>query len=247
MSITGPVDGEPYKVGVALVDIIAGLFAANAILASLYARKETGKGQRIDISLLDSAVAVLANTASNYLISGDVPARYGNAHPNIVPYQVFRARDRYFALGIGNDPQWQKFCELAQHPEWAEDDRFITNEARVKNRETLVALLDDLFSQREVEEWLSDLEMLGIPAAPINSIDQVFADPQVQAREMKVDVPREGGGSVPQVTSPIKIPTSPSQLLSDPPALGQDTDEILSEILGYDQATIKSLRDSGVV
>ncbi len=247
MSITGPTEGEPHKVGVAIADITAGLFAANAILAALFARERTGRGQRIDISLLDCQVAWLANVASNYLVSGKVPARYGNAHPNIVPYQVFRARDRHFAFAVGNDSQWETFCRAVGKPEWHEDARFATNAARVENRDTLISLLDELFARRDLDDWLGELEALGIPAAPINTIDQVFADPQVRSRGMQVAMPHPTAGTLSMTASPLAIPTAPTQLRHPPPLLGQHTDEILREILGCDDGTIHALRQAAVV
>jgi formyl-CoA transferase len=247
MSITGPKEGEPSKVGVAITDITAGLFACNAILASLYARQQTGEGQRIDISLLDSQVAWLANVASNYLISGQRPERYGNAHANIVPYQTFKASDGYFALGIGNDIQWQKFCETLGEKGWAKNPRFATNAARVENRDALIELLDTLFAQREAAYWLVEIEAIGIPCASINTIDRVFAHPQVLARQMLVHVPHPTAGSLPLVGSPLKIPTSPPEIRLPPPLLGQHTEEILRMLLGYDQETIESLRVGKVI
>lgn len=247
MSITGPAGGEPYKVGVAIADITAGLLANNAILASLYARERTGAGQRIDISLLDSQVAWLANVASNHLVSGQVPARYGNAHASVVPYQAFKARDHHFAFGVGNDGQWQKFCRAVGRPEWSQDERFATNAARVENREVLISLLADLFAQRDLDEWLTKLEEIGIPAAPINTIDRVFADPQVQARGMRVEVAHPTAGTLPLVGSPLNIPTTPAQVRHPPPLLGQHTGEILHQLLDYDDSTIRSLRQAGVV
>jgi formyl-CoA transferase len=247
MSITGPEEGGPYKVGVAITDIMAGMLAANAILAALYARQRNGQGQRIDISLLDAQVAMLANVASSYLVSAQVPARYGNAHANIVPYQAFKARDRYFALGIGNDLQWGKFCTLAERPEWAVDSRFKTNTARVEHRTALVELLEALFAQRDAEEWLEQLEAAGLPAAPINTIDQVFADPHVQAREMRIDLPLSSDASLPLIGFPIKIPTSQLKVRHEPPFLGQSTDEILSAVLNYDGDKIRQLHAAGIV
>jgi len=247
MSITGPAEGEPYKVGVAIADITAGLYACNAILASLYARKQTGEGQRIDISLLDSQVAWLANVAINYLISGENPRRYGNAHPNIVPYQVFKARDDYFALGVGNDLQWKKLCAILEQDAWAEDERFATNAGRVENRDILIPLLADQFKRQNVDQWLSKIEAIGIPIAPINSIDRVFDDPQVLAREMKVNTPRPTAGLVPMVGSPLAIPTSPVDYRLPPPLLGEHTEEILKELLNYDQAGVKELSDKLVI
>jgi formyl-CoA transferase len=247
MSITGPVDGEPFKVGVAIVDIAAGLFACNAILASLFARQQTREGQRIDISLLDSQVAWLANVASNFLISGENPKRYGNAHPNIVPYETFKASDGYFALGVGNDLQWKKLCVILGKNSWAEDKRFATNADRVMNREVLVNLLADLFKKQDVAHWLSQLETNGIPVAPINSIDQVFEDPQVLSREMKLNIHHPTAGLVPLVGSPLKIPTAPVKFRLPPPELGEHTIDILTEILNYELESVDELRKMNVI
>lgn len=247
MSITGPVDGEPCKVGVAITDISAGLFACNAILAALFARQRTGDGQRIDIALLDAQVAWLANVASNYLISGQKPERYGNAHPNIVPYQTFQARDGYFALGIGNDEQWVRFCKKVGQEGWASDPHFATNAARVENRQALASLLSDLFIQHNTDHWLSELESIGVPCGPINSIEDVFADPQVQARQMRIDLPHPTAGRVPLVGSPLKIPTAPPQMRLPPPLLGQHSGEILEELLGYSSKTVEALRVEGII
>lgn len=247
MSITGPDDGEPYKVGVAIADITAGLFACNAILAALFEHQRSGRGQRIDISLLDSQVAWLANVGSNYLISGEKPKRFGNAHPNIVPYQTFEARDGYFALGIGNDKQWRQFCEHVDKNAWAQDQRFQTNAGRVENRASLIPLLDELFVQAEVKHWLTILNAIGVPCGPINSIDQVMDDPQVRAREMVVDVAHDSAGSVRMVASPLKIPTSPAVVRLPPPMLGEHSGQILKELLGYNETMVQSLRDAQVI
>ncbi|OGO60669.1 MAG: formyl-CoA transferase [Chloroflexi bacterium RBG_19FT_COMBO_47_9] len=247
MSITGPEEGEPYKVGVAIADITAGLFACNAILAALYANQISGRGQRIDISLLDSQIAWLANVGSNFLISGEKPNRYGNAHPNIVPYQTFRATNGYFALGIGNDGQWKQFCESAGIKDWAEDDRFKTNAKRVENRKILIPLLEDLFYQYEIAHWLSILESVGVPCGPINSIDQVMDDPQVQAREMVVQVDHPNAGLIQMVASPLKIPTAKVEVRLPPPMLGEHTEEVLREQLGYDHKTIAELRTEKII
>jgi len=247
MSITGPADGGPFKVGVAITDITAGLFACNAILAALYARERTGEGQRIDISLLDCQVAWLANVASNYLISGEIPRRYGNAHPNIVPYETFEASDGIFALGIGNDPQWRTLCGILHRDDWARDERFATNAARVKHRERLIPLLQDCFRARSVAHWLSECEAAKISCAPVNSIDRVFADPQVQARGMRVQVPHPTAGSIEMVASPMKIPNAPPVIRLPPPLLGQHTAEVLEQLLGVDQTEVDQLRALDVI
>jgi formyl-CoA transferase len=247
MSITGPEGGEPYKVGVAIADITAGLFACNAILAALFDHQRSGRGQRIDISLLDSQIAWLANVGSNYLISGEKPIRYGNAHPNIVPYQTFKASDGHFALGIGNDGQWKQFCERAGQKEWAEADRFKTNAKRVENREILIPLLEELFYKHEIAHWLSILESVGVPCGPINSIDQVMNDPQVQAREMVVKVDQPSAGPIKMVASPLKIPTAKVEVRLPPPMLGEHTEEILHQQLGYNRESIEKLRTEQVI
>ena len=247
MSVNGPVAGEPYRAGVAIADLAAGIFASNAIMASLFARERTGEGQRIDISLLDSMVALMSYVASNYLVSGESPQRYGNAHPNIVPYQEFKTRDGYIALAAGNDRQWSILCEAIGHPEWAKDERFSTNPKRLEYREVLVKQVNEEIGQRDSTYWLSLFEEIGIPAAPINDMANTFSDPQVQARNLRWEVPHPTAGTVPLVASPLNIPTSPAQVRHPPPLLGQHTDEILSELLAYDQDSIQSLREQGAI
>ncbi len=247
MSITGPEDGEPYKVGVAIADITAGLFACNAILAALFEHQRSGNGQRIDISLLDSQLAWLVNVGSNYLVSGEKPARYGNAHPNIVPYQTFKASDGYFALGIGNDGQWRQFCERADRKEWAEDARFLTNADRVRNRSVLIPLMDELIRQFEITHWLSILGAIGVPCGPINTIDKVMADPQVSARQMVVEVEHPTAGSIKMVASPMNIPTAPAVVRLPPPVLGEHTAQILHDLLGMDDNSVSLLRENQVI
>lgn len=247
MSITGPEEGEPYKVGVAIADITAGLFACNAILAALFEHQKSGKGQRIDISLLDSQIAWLANVGSNYLISGEAPLRYGNAHPNIVPYQTFKAKDGFFVVAVGNDSQWRQFCDKVGKNEWAEDRRFTTNADRVKNRAELIPLLDQLFGQAVISHWLSLLEEIGVPCGPINSIEQALNDPQVNAREMVIEVPHPSAGTVRMVASPLRIPTAPTVVRLPPPMLGEHTAEILHDLLDYGEATIRDLRAAQVI
>jgi glutaryl-CoA transferase len=247
MSITGPEEGEPYKVGVAIADITAGLFACNAILAALFDHQRSGRGQRIDISLLDSQIAWLANVGSNYLISGEKPIRYGNAHPNIVPYQTFKASDGYFAVGIGNDGQWRQFCEQAGRKDWAEDPSFKTNAKRVENRDQLIRMLEDLFMQADMAHWLSILEAAGVPCGSINSIDQVMGDPQVKAREMVIDVAHPTAGNIRMVASPLKIPTAPVKVRMPPPLLGEHTEQILQDLLGFDREAVEVLRTEQVI
>ncbi len=247
MSLTGPADGEPFRAGVAIADLGAGMFAATAILAALFARERTGDGQRIDISLLDTQVALLSYVASNYLISGQLPTRYGNGHPNLVPYQSFRAQDGYFAFASGNDSQWKRFCERVGKAEWAEDSRFATNRARVENRNAVVERLNELFRTQPAQAWIDLCESIGIPAAPINSLDRVFADPQVVARGMRTEVDHPTAGRVPMIGSPLCIPTSPARVFRAPPTLGQHTEEVLVNLLGYTADEVSAWHQAGVV
>jgi crotonobetainyl-CoA:carnitine CoA-transferase CaiB-like acyl-CoA transferase len=247
MSLTGPAEGQPMRAGVAIADLATGLYAGNAILAALYARERTGKGQRIDMSLLDSQVALTSYVASNFLVSGERPTRYGNGHPNIVPYQAFRARDQHFAFAAGNDSQWRKFCLAVAHPEWADDEKFATNAARLEHRDTVVEMLSTIFARQDASHWMSLCEEIGIPAAPINDLPQVFADPQVAARGLRIEVDHPSAGRLPMVASPINMPTAPVQIRYPPPLLGQHTDEILQSVVNIDQLGIDRLRESGVV
>ena len=247
MSINGPKEGDPHRAGVAIADISAGMFAASAVLAALYARERTGEGQRIDMALLDSQIAVLTYAASNYFVSGETPARHGNAHPNIVPYQSFTARDGQFAFAAGNDSQWEKFCGAVDRPQWLHDERFRTNSARVQNRDLVAAALDDLFVTRDAAHWLALCEQIGLPAGPINSIDRVFEDAQVQAREMRVTAQHSEDGDVPLLNSPLRIPTAPTSIRRAPPTLGEHTEEVLAEMFGLDAASVAALRQEGVV
>ncbi len=247
MSLTGPEGGEPYRAGVAIADLAAGMFAANAILAALFARGRTGEGQRIDIALLDSQVALLSYVASNYFVSGERPCRYGNAHPNIVPYEAFKARDQYFAFAAGNDLQWRRFCEAVGRPEWAEDERFATNAARLQNRKQVVQMLNDLFATKDAADWIQLCHEIGLPAAPINTVDQVFQDPQVLAREMVLEVEHPTAGRLKVLGSPLKVHTAPPEVRLPPPTLGQHTEEVLEAYLGYTREQVEALRRKGVV
>ena len=233
MSFTGEPDGEPMKVGVAVTDITAGLYAVIAILAALQARTVSGEGQYLDISLFDSQLGWLANVASNFLVSGNLPNRYGNAHANIVPYQSFRASDGYFALAVGNDKQFARLCNLIGRPELASDARFATNTARVNHREKLIPLLETVFPSRRADEWLSALKDADIPCGPINPLDKVFAEPQVAAREMLIEMEHPTAGTLPLVGSPLKFSETPVTYHHPPPRLGEHTEEILKDILGH--------------
>ena len=232
MSITGEPDGEPMKVGVAVADLFAGQNAAIAILAALQARTLTGKGQHLDISLFDSQVAMLANVASNYLISGNLPKRYGNAHANIVPYQSFQASDAWFVIAVGNDKQFEKMCVVIGHLELARDSRFMTNSGRVEHRGELIKLLKPIFLSKNVSEWLTMLENAGIPCGRINTLDKVFSMPQVEAREMLVHMEHMEIGDLRLVGSPLKFSDTPVDYKVPPPKLGENTQEVLKELFG---------------
>jgi len=247
MGITGEPDGEPMKVGVAVTDVMAGLFAANAIQAALLGRVKTGRGQAIDISLLDVQVAWLANVASNHLISGEAAKRYGNAHPSIVPYQSFRAADGPFCLAVGNDAQWRRLCGELGRPELANDKRFDTNPSRVQNREAVVSTLESIFRTRNLTYWLRRLRSAGVPCGPIQSVDQVFNDDQVLAREMLVSVPHPTAGQLSIVGSPFKFSESGFESRLAPPLLGQHTDEILMEVLGCSTEDMEKFREDGAI
>jgi formyl-CoA transferase len=247
MSITGPAEGPPMKVGVAIVDITAGLFATISIMAALYERENSGQGQQLDIALLDSQVAWLANVGSNYLVSGKRPERHGNAHPNIVPYEPFATSDGWVAVGVGNDRQWQRLCALAGWDDLAGDERFATNPQRVKHRDVLVPVLRERFRARTSEEWRSALLSVGIPCGPINTIDQVFSDAQVLARDMLVEFPHPTAGKVKMAGSPLKLSRTPVCIDAPPPLLGQHTEEVLNECLGYTHADLARMRDEGVI
>lgn len=236
MSVTGRPDGEPgagpQKVGVALTDIMTGLYATIAVQAALAEREKSGQGQHIDLALLDVQIACLANQASNYLAGGLVPRRMGNAHPNIVPYQDFPTADGDIILAVGNDEQFAKFCAVAGHPEWSGDARFSTNSQRVANRAVLVPLLRQATVMRTSAEWIAALEAAGVPCGPINRIDEVFADPQVRSRGLNINMPHALAGSVPLVANPIRLSGSPVAYQRPPPMLGEHTAEVLAQWLG---------------
>ena len=250
MSVTGEKDdlpgGGPQKVGVAVSDLFTGMYSANAILAALMHREKTGKGQNIDMALLDVQVAMLANLSSTYFVSGEAPRRMGNAHQNIVPYHVFRASDDFFIVAVGNDSQFAKFCEVVERPEWIEDSRFATNPERVRNRDLLVGLISGRLRERPAREWLAALEPSGVPCGPINDLSQVFADPQVRHRGMEVRAPHPAAGEVRMVANPIKFSATPVTHEVAPPLLGQHTAEVLSGVLGMGAAEIARLQEEGI-
>ncbi|MBX9915087.1 MAG: CoA transferase [Pseudomonadaceae bacterium] len=251
MSLTGRPEGEdgagPMKVGVALTDILTGLYATVGVLAALNYREQSGLGQHVDLALLDVQVACLANQAMNYLTTGVAPRRLGNGHPNIVPYQDFPAADGDFVLAVGNDGQFRKFCEVAGQREWADDSRFITNSARVTNREVLVPLIRQVTVFKTTAQWIAALEQAGVPCGPINSVAQVFADPHVQARGLRLDLPNSLGGTTPQVASPLRLSVTPVEYRNAPPLLGEHTDLVLQRLLGLSPEQISSLRAAAVL
>jgi crotonobetainyl-CoA:carnitine CoA-transferase CaiB-like acyl-CoA transferase len=232
---------------VALTDILTGLYAANAIQAALAARDRTGMGQHIDMALLDVQVACLANQAMNYLATGQDPARLGNAHPSIVPYQDFPTADGYMILAIGNDGQFTRFCAEAGKPDLATDVRFATNEARVRNRETLIPLLRHMTTARTTAAWVRALEGCAVPCGPINGLGDVFADPQVRARELRITMDYPGVGPIPLVASPMRLSDTPVDYRLPPPSLGAHTEEVLLDLLGMSPQAIRALRERGVV
>jgi len=251
MSVTGERDdlpgGGPQKAGVALCDLMTGMYATIAIQAALIHRDRTGDGQYIDMALLDVQVAMLANMGSNYLNSGKAPKRWGNAHPNIVPYQTFQCADGYIIVATGNDGQYVKFVEAGGRPELAADPRFVTNPLRVQNRDVLVPLLADMVLQKPRDEWIALLEAVNVPCGPINDLDDVYRNPQVQARGMVVDVPHPTAGSTKLVRSPMRLSASPADVRTAPPTLGQHTDEVLRELLGRSDEELAALRANGVL
>jgi crotonobetainyl-CoA:carnitine CoA-transferase CaiB-like acyl-CoA transferase len=250
MSVTGERDdrpgGGPQKVGVAVADLFTGMYATVAILAALRHRDATGQGQAIDMALLDSQVAMLANLGANYLVTRVPPRRAGNAHQNIVPYQVFEVADGHLILAVGNDGQFAKFCAVAGRPELAADARFAQNADRVRHRETLVPMLAAVMRTRTRADWLAALEAAKVPCGPINDLAEVFADPQVRARGMTTTLPHPLAGEVELVASPIRLDATPVQMRRAPPLLGEHTDEVLAAF-GVDAAARAALRAAGVI
>lgn len=250
MSITGERDdhpgGGPQKVGIPIIDLITGVYASVAVLAALAGREVSGKGERIDIGMLDVQVGLLANQAMNYLVAGRTPKRTGNAHPNIQPQQVFVCKDGDIVVVVGNDGQFQKLCALLGRPDLAADERFATNAERVRHQEILLPQIEAAFARETRSHWVEHLTEVGVPCGPINSIPEVFADPQVQAREMLRYLPHPTAGVVPQVMSPFKFTNARLEIETPPPLLGQHTDEVLHE-LGIDDARISELRGRAIV
>lgn len=251
MSVTGkPGDGAeagPVKVGVALSDVMTGLYAVIGVQAALAHRDRTGEGQHVDLALLDVQVSTLANQAMNYLASGNVPGRMGNAHPNIVPYQAFATSDGHMILAVGNDNQFVKFCSVAGLDQLASDEKYNTNAARVKNRDVLAPILQKRIKDNSLDWWISELEKAHVPCGPINTIDRVFEDPQVLARDMKVELDHPVAGKVPQVGSPLKFSKTPVSYKNAPPTIGQHTEEILRDVLNVSSTELKALSESGSI
>ncbi len=251
MSVTGQPDGapgaEPMKMGVAFADIFTGLHAVIGIEAALFHRERTGHGQYLDLALLDSQVAVMANQALNYLVGGKAPTRLGNAHPNIVPYQTFETADGYIIMAVGTDRQYAEYCAIIGAPHLAQDERFRTNRGRVENRAALTPLLRPFMQARTTADWVAAFEAAAVPCGPINTLDQVFANPQVLARGLQVGLTRDDGVQVPGVANPIVFSETPVAYDKPPPRLGDGTDKVLYEQLGLSEAAIAALRGKGVI
>ena len=247
MSISGPVEGPPSRVGISMIDISTGMFSATAILAALRARDMTGEGQLVDMSLLDSNVALLANIASNYLLGGKAPRRLGNAHPNLIPYEAFQARDRWFILGVANDRQWGLMCQVIGHPELKEDPRFITNGDRLAHREVLTKIISDVFITRDADVWLRELEKVGIPCGSINTIPEVFNGPQAEARNLSLSVEHSTAGEIKVPGFPYKFSQTPAEVHLPPPTLGEHNEKVLTELLGYSVEDVSRLREQGAI
>ncbi|MSP98033.1 MAG: CoA transferase [Betaproteobacteria bacterium] len=251
MSITGERDdlpgGGPQKAGVAVADLMTAMYACTGILAAVYSRVKTGTGQYLDIALLDVQVAATANICMNYLVSGEVPKRWGNAHPNMVPCKAFRCSDGYIIMVGGNDRQFAKFCEIAGRSELVRDERFATSAARIRNRDALNAILDAIFPARTCEQWISALSAAGVPCGPINDMAQVFADPQIQHRDLVFEVPHPRAGKVPTIRNPIRLSETSIEYRAPPPLLGEHTREVLRELLEFDDARVDALAEAGVI
>ena len=247
MSITGAPDGEPVKVGVAIIDLVAGLMLGKAITAALFAREKIGVGQRIDTSLLEAEVASLINVGSNYLVGGKVPTRWGNAHPNIVPYQHFKTADGYLVIGVASETIWKRFCVAAGKEDLIADPRFHNNARRVENRGALIAMLSEMFLQRDNATWFQVLTKAEVPCAPVQTIDQVFQAPQVLHRDMLMEVDHPTAGKVRMAGIPVKFSETPAAVRNPPPLLGQHNEEVLRNWLGMSAEAIDELKKENIL
>src|SRR5690606_11859102 len=247
MSVTGEKGGGPQRVGIPIADIMTGMYSSIAVCAALAHRAETGRGQHLDLALLDCQVAVLAYQAMNYLSTGVAPEPAGNVHPNIVPYQPFHTSDGSVILACGNDNLFRKFCEVAGCRHLAADERFRTNADRVRNRAAIEPLIEEVTRTRTTREWVTALEAAGVPCGPINTLKEVFEEPQVKARAMLQELPHTSAGKVPQVVSPMKFSGTPLEFTAAPPVLGEHTEAVLRELLGRSEAEIAALRTAGAI
>jgi glutaryl-CoA transferase len=247
MSITGPADGEPSKVGVAIIDLVAGLMLGKSIAAALFAREKIGVGQKIDTSLLEAEVASLINVGSNYLVEGKIPRRWGNAHPSIVPYQSFKTADGYLVVGVASEGIWRRFCDAISRAEWTDDPRFAKNSDRVENRAALIAAVTEIFQSRKTDAWLKVLNEAEVPCAPVQTIDKVFKAPQVLHRKMLAEVDHPTAGSVPMAGIPVKFSLTPASVRLPPPLLGQHTEEVLASWLEMGDNEISELKGKSVI
>jgi formyl-CoA transferase len=247
MSITGTPDGEPVKVGVAIIDLVAGLMLGKAITAALFAREKIGVGQRIETSLLEAEVASLINVGSNYLIGGKIPTRWGNAHPNIVPYQNFKTADGYLVIGVASEVIWKRFCQAIGRSDFIDDERFANNSKRVENRDEMILLLSEIFLERNNETWFKLLNEAEVPCAPVQSVDQVFQAPQVLQRDMLVEVDHPTAGKVRMAGIPVKFSVTPASVRMPPPLLGEHNGEILKNWLGMGAEAIEELKREKII
>lgn len=240
MSITGPENGDPTRVGASVGDVIAGMFTAYGVMMALFHRERTGDGQKIDVGMLDCQVAILENAIARYVTSGNVPGPLGNRHPSITPFSSFTAKDGYIIVGAGNDRLWERLCNLLGCPELVKDERFNTNSKRTANVKELYALLDDIFKHKTIQEWIDELEEAGLPCAPINTVDRVVNDPHIKAREMIVEVEHPIAGKLKMPGVPVKMSETPGAVERPAPMLGQHQAEIMKELLGWDEEKTKS-------
>jgi crotonobetainyl-CoA:carnitine CoA-transferase CaiB-like acyl-CoA transferase len=247
MSITGTDESGPLKVGVAIIDLVAGLMLGKSIVAALYAREQIGVGQKIDTSLLEAEVAALINAGSNYLVGGNVPGRWGNAHPTIVPYQSFQTSDSFLVLGAASEGIWKRLCPALDRADLADDPRFAKNADRVENRKDLIAILADIFMTRTTADWVAALNQADIPCAPVQTIDQVFAAPQVLHRNMLVEVDHPTAGKVRMAGIPVKFSATPASVRLPPPLLGEHSSEVLESWLGLSQAQTEELKRKNII